>query len=205
MTAVRDDVAALLHAGHTYRQIMRELGVSNHTIIRTRRTLDIPLPPGRAKHTPAERAAIDAQALVLLRAGATTQEIRSTLRISPNRICHLRKQHHIPVPHRDVWAGQRRTIDEAFTLHTRPTASGGHLLWTGPRSGRGLDLIASGRKHNARHIAFHKHHGREPQGRVWRTCNQPDCIAGAHHTDALIRQAHKRADKAFPHIFGTDA
>lgn len=205
MSPVRDDVAAMLRAGHTYRQITRELGVSNHTIISIRRALDISLPPGRAKRTPAERAALEDQAVAMLHAGATTENIRRLLHTSPNHIADLRKQHQIPVPYRDIWAGQRRTVDEAFALYTLPATDGGHLLWTGPRSGRGLDLIASGRKYNARHIAFQRHHGRPPEGRVRRTCDLPDCIAGAHHTDHRIRQAHARADRAYSRIFSEDS
>ncbi|MFE6282454.1 hypothetical protein [Streptomyces sp. NPDC057877] len=205
MTQLRADVAAMLRAGATHAQIIEQLGVSSHTIVRTRRALNIPVPPGRAKRTSAELAALDDQAVTMLQGGATYEEIHRLLGLGHNRVSDLRKQHKIPVPHRDRNATQRLTVDEQFARYAIPTSTGGHLLWTGPHSGRGLDLIASGRKHNARHVAFAKHHGRDPDGRVRRTCELPDCIAGAHHTDHRIRAAHARADAAYHLIFGPDA
>jgi len=204
MSAVRADVATMLRAGATHAQIKQQLHVSNNTIVHTRRTLRIPYPPGRAKRTRAELNALETEAIAMLRAGATYKQIRSKLGLGLNDISRLRKQHNIPVPDRDRGATTRLSVDEAFTLYTRPTTNGDHLLWTGPRSGRGVDLIASGRKHNARAIAFTKHHGRDPEGRLWRTCTEHACIAGAHHTDYRIRQAHARADQAFNAIFGPD-
>ncbi|MDX3170084.1 hypothetical protein PV516_40700 [Streptomyces scabiei] len=185
----RQDVAVMLRAGATHARIRVELHVSDWLIRRTRIALDIPVPPERAKRRPAEVVALDDQALAMLRAGATYDEIRAALRLSPNRIARLRRQHNIPVTRRPGWAPPRFTIDEAFARHTQPTPEGGHLIWTGPRSGRGYDLIASGRTHNARHIAFRKHHGRDPEGQTRRTCDQTDCIAGAHLTDRTLREA----------------
>ena len=207
MTAVRADVADMLRAGATVEEIKQQLHVSSYTVIRTRRALNIPVPAGRAKRTRAQLAAIEDQAVVMLRAGATHAEIYNALRLSPNRVCELRKAHSIPVPDRhNAWNARRLTVDEAFTRHTQPTEDG-HLLWTGPRAGRGFPLTASGLTHNARAIAFEKHHGREPEGRLRRItdCDHPDCIAGAHHTDNRIRQAHARADKAYTAIFGDPA
>lgn len=200
---IRQDVADLLRAGATHDEIKQQLHVSSHTIIRTRRALDIPVPPGRAKRTRAELAALEDQAVTMLRNGATHAEIYAATRLSPNRICDLRKAHDIPVPGlHNVWAARRLTVDQAFTRHTKPDATGEHLLWTGPRAGRGFTLTASGRTYNARAVAFEKHHGREPEGRLRRTCDQPDCIAGAHHTDHRIRHAHTHADHAYTAIFG---
>ncbi|MDX3830698.1 hypothetical protein PV730_45005 [Streptomyces scabiei] len=199
----REDVAAMLRAGATYAQIKSRLQVSDLLISRTRHDLDIPLPPERVKRSRAELVAVDAQAVTMLRAGATYDEIRSALRLDPNRISRLRKQHSIPVPPRDRWAPLRLTVEESFTRYARPTPEGGHLIWTGPRSGRGLDLIASGRTHNARHVAFRKHYGRDPDGQTRRTCDQPDCIAGAHLTDRTLRQANQHADKKIERIFGS--
>lgn len=202
---IRQDLAELLRAGATHDEIKQQLHVSSHTIIRTREALDIPVPPGRAKRTRAELAALEDQAVTMLRNGATHAEIYTATRLSPNRICELRRQHQIPVPGRNVWATRRLTVDEAFTRYAQPATTGGHVLWTGPRSGRGFNVTASGRTYNACHIAFQKHHGREPEGRLRRTCEEPGCIAGAHHTDHRIRQAHARADHAYTQIFGPDA
>ncbi|WP_086746088.1 hypothetical protein [Streptomyces scabiei] len=199
----RQDIAELLRAGATYHQISDRLQVSVSVVRRTRLALGIPVPPERAKRSRAELAAIDAQAVAMLRAGATYAQIHRRLRLGLNRISHLRRQHDIPVPHRDRQPPRRFTIDEAFTRYALPTPDGGHLIWTGPRSGRGYDLIASGRTHNARAVAFRKHHGRDPKGQTRRTCDQTDCIAGAHLTDRSIRAAHHRADKVFERIFGS--
>ncbi|MEH0564674.1 hypothetical protein QBA57_39775 [Streptomyces scabiei] len=199
----REDVAAMLRAGATHALIRAELHVSDSLIRRTRIALDIPVPPERAKRRRAEVVALDDQALAMLRAGATYDEIRAALRLSPNRIARLRREHSIPIPPRDPWKPRSFTIDEAFARYAQPTPEGGHLIWTGPRSGRGLDLIASGRTHNARHIAFRKHHGRDPDGQTRRTCDQTDCIA--HLTDRTLREANRHADKKFERIFGSGA
>jgi uncharacterized protein YerC len=183
-----DQVAALLEAGATHELIMRRLGVSNTVIRRVRAERDIPLPPGRAKRPRSELDALEAQAIAMMLAGAGTKEIYEELRLSLNTIAELRRELNLPAPRQDVWSKFRRSVDEAFARYARP-ADGGHLLWTGPHSGRGLDLIASGRRYNARHVAFLKHHGREPVGRVFPSdgCRVKDCIAGAHHTDAVMR------------------
>ncbi|MDX2667416.1 hypothetical protein [Streptomyces stelliscabiei] len=186
----REDVAAMLRAGATYAEIRNRLHVSDTLIHRTRRALNIPLPPERTRRSKAVLADLDDQAVSMLRAGATYTEIHRTLRLAFNRISRLRKQHGIPVPRHKRENPRRLTIDEAFTKHTQATAEGGHLLWTGPRSGRSFDLIASGRTHNARAEAFRRHHGRDPEGQTRRTCKLSDCIAGAHLTDRRIRQAH---------------
>lgn len=202
MTAVRADVAAMIRAGATHIAIMRELHVSNETIVAARQALGIPLSPGRAKRTSAQLAALEPQAIAMLRDGATYDQVRAKTGLGLNRISRLRKRHNIPLSGRRRPPDGRLTIDEAFTLYTRSTTTGDHLLWTGPRSGRGVDLTASGHTYNARSIAFQRHYGRAPEGRLWRTCEHPDCIAAAHHTDRRIRGANARADRMFESIFG---
>ena len=189
-----DQVAALLETGATYRTITRQLNVGHHRIRRVRAERNILLPPDRDKRSAQELSDMDARAVAMLQAGATYWQVREATRLGLNRISGLRKHHGIPVPDRDRNARQRRTIEETFALYTRPTPDG-HLLWAGPRSGRGVDLLAEGRKYNARAIAFEKDHGRPPQGRIWRmrACREPDCIAGAHHTDQLIRHGVEAA------------
>jgi uncharacterized protein YerC len=207
MTAVRADVAAMLRAGATQAQISKELDVSTYTVRRTREVLGIPIPAERRQRTRAEVAAAEELAVAMLKAGATYQVIYAETRLAKARICGLRRAHDIPVPATNhVSAQQRLTVDEAFNRHAQPTPDGGHLVWTGPRSGRGaIDLTAGGRRYNGRAVAFKRHHGRDPEGRLKRTCELPGCIAGAHHTDRRIRQAHAHADQAFTSIFGPDA
>lgn len=202
MTAVRADLAAMLRAGALHRDIRDRLRVSNETIAAARQALGIELPPGRFKRTRAQIKAVEPRAVAMLRAGATYDQVRAETGLSLNAISTLRKQHNITVRGRRKAPTKRLTVDQAFALHTRPTATGDHLLWTGPRSGRSVDLTASGQTRNARSIAFQRHHGREPEGRMWRTCEHPDCIAGAHHTDRRIRGANARADHMFESIFG---
>lgn len=199
MTTVRADVADMLRAAATYAEIRQQLGVSDYEIARTRRVLRIALPPGRDRRSRAEVAAAESQAVAMLRAGDTHEAVYRATRLSPNRVSELRRQHSIPVPERGTAAWQR-TVDEAMALRTVP-AEDGHLMWTGALGGRGTELWAEGRVHNARAITFSKHHGRPPEGRLRRTCDRHGCIAGAHLADRRIRQANARADKAFDLIF----
>ncbi|MFE9923292.1 hypothetical protein ACFYQA_17405 [Streptomyces sp. NPDC005774] len=188
-----DQIAALLEAGATYQEVQQQLHVRYGTARRVRDDRRIPTRPGRAKRTRAELDALEVTVIAMLLTGATAQEIYDTTRISPNHIVRLRRELKIPLPERDRGANTRLTLAQAYARHTVP-ADGGHVLWTGPRNGRGLLLIASGRNYNARHIAFRKHYGRDPDGSVRRrpTCDQPACIAGAHQTDRTIRQQFRR-------------
>lgn len=199
MSGVRADVAAMLRDGATYKAIKSQLQVSDWEIKRTRAALQIPVPPGRARRTPAELAAVEDQAVAMLREGIPQAEINRTLRLSLNRIVELRRQHQIPIPDRPPAV---LTVDEAFARYAVPSTSGGHVLWAGPRSGRSIELWADAGRHNPRAVAFTKHHHRAPEGRLRRTCDLRGCIAGAHHADRRIRQSHARADRLYDAIFG---
>lgn len=191
MSSVRADVVAMLRVGATHTQIRACLGVSDHTVRKTREALRMT----RARRTRVELTAIEDQAVAMLRAGATYNQIYDDFRLSRNRISELRRIHAIPVPDsHHVSATRRLSVEQAFTRHTQPTSTGEHLLWTGPRSGRSIQLTASGHVHNPRKVAFQKYYGREPDGRLMRTCDHSQCIAGAHHTDNRIRRAHNRDD-----------
>ncbi|MFG2699553.1 hypothetical protein [Streptomyces sp. NPDC048386] len=181
----RDErIAAMLRAGATYRQIQADLGARPDTIARVRKTHSIPVPPGRHLDA-AHRAAIETRTVELLRNGATYNQVRAELGISFPTISKIRAKHAIPAP--ALRQGRRRTIAEAYTQYTRK--HGDHLLWAGPHSGNGPVLTSGNRHHNPRAIAFRQHHHRDPQGRLRRTCDEPDCIAGAHHADQRIRAA----------------
>ncbi|WP_328974163.1 hypothetical protein [Streptomyces canus] len=107
MTSPRDQrnqrdlkIASLLHAGATYAQVKESLKTSDRAISRVRRAHRIPLPPGRARRTAAQRKKLEAQALAMLRAGASQRAIYAKLKVAPNTLTLLRKEHRIPV-HRE--------------------------------------------------------------------------------------------------------
>lgn len=186
-----DQIAALLRAGSTQQAIEQQLHISGRRVRRVRTEREIPMPPGpgRNKRSPDEVAAAVARAVEMLRAGITYRTVRAETRLSFNRITTLRREHHIPLPPPHARGRRHRTLEEAYALYAQPEPDG-HVIWTGPRAGRALMLLADGRRYNARAVAFRKHHGRDPQGRLSRigqTCTDNRCIAGAHHADALIR------------------
>lgn len=53
--------------------------------------------------------------------------------------------------------------------------------------------------------SFRLHHGREPIGNATVGCEVPGCVAGQCIEDQPIRDANRRADKAFEAIFGSPA
>ncbi|MFM9473974.1 hypothetical protein [Streptomyces scabiei] len=200
----REDVAAMLRAGATYRQIIARLGVRQATIAATRKAYSIPLPPGRTgRHRDTPGAAdVDAAIATMLRAGATYTEVREQLHVSAQRISGVRLEQKIPVPAgRCPGHNGPRTPEQTLAQYSRPAADG-HTTWTGPTDGAGKPTIWN--RHKALsgwRIAFLAHHGREPDGRVTVACDHPRCINGAHLTDRRLREANRRADKAFEQIF----
>jgi hypothetical protein len=91
--------------------------------------------------------------------------------------------------------------EDAFRAHTVP-GTDGHVQWTGYTDGA-LPAVCHGpARIPAPRIAFRLHHGRDPEGRLTRTCEMPGCVAGAHFADRPMREANKRADVAFAAIFG---
>lgn len=92
------------------------------------------------------------------------------------------------------------TLAEAFTRRTARTDDG-HVLWYGARQ-----MKFQGDKYSALRVAFVVGHGREPEGRVQRSCGV-DCYRSDHLTDGVIRdseaicgtragyQRHKKRDE----------
>jgi uncharacterized protein YerC len=204
-TAVRDQVAAMLREGATAQQISQVLSVSTRIVTEVRQDRAIPLPPGRGGGHQPDNALRD-QIAALLHAGATYDQIRQQTGAGTTTIARVRKERAIPLPHGrpNRTHTPALTPEQALTHHSRPREDG-HTDWTGPFQGRHTPVIWSGGRHNALHLAFRLHHGRDPVGRInrARTCTHPGCITGAHLTDHTIRQAHQRADQAFEQIFGT--
>jgi DNA-binding CsgD family transcriptional regulator len=90
-------IAALLRAGATYAQIKALLRTSDRAISRVRHAHRIPLPPSRARRSPAQLKKLEAQAVNMLRAGATQRAIYAKLKVAPSTLARLRKEHRIPV------------------------------------------------------------------------------------------------------------
>ncbi|MDX2681081.1 hypothetical protein [Streptomyces soliscabiei] len=205
-TSPRDDVAAMLRDGASYRQIRAELGVSHGTIAATRKHHSIPVPRPEAP-TPADprqQAALERRyprVVAMLRAGATVQQIQTTTRVSPPTIAKVRRTLGIPTLNRTNTA---RTIPATITRYSQPYGDG-HARWTGPYSGPQPQLWANGTFYTARREIFRLHNGRAPEGAVRTTCPEPGCIAGPHLADRRHRQASHRLDAAYTAIFGPDA
>ncbi|MER6532996.1 hypothetical protein ABT215_04075 [Streptomyces sp900105755] len=194
---VRADVAAMLRAGATYREIHTQLKVSNATIASTREALDIPHArlPTRGP-TDAERVAHTLRqhprVAELLREGATHSKITAETGVRSDAITRVRRALGIPVPkgRRLGAAAQNRTVAEVLAHYTEHLADG-HAHWTGSFNGRRPVLWRHQRPLQARRETFRAHHGRDPEGRVRVDCDDPACIAGAHLTDNPIRAARE--------------
>ncbi|MDX3629027.1 Trp family transcriptional regulator [Streptomyces europaeiscabiei] len=210
--AVRDQIAAMLHDGATAEQIGRRLRVSSHMVTEVRQDRSIPLPPGRGGgHAP--DTALRDQIAALLQDGATYDQIQEQTGAGTTTIARVRKDRAIPLPHgrhNHRTHTPDRTPEQALAHYSQPTPDGQHTDWTGPTQGRRLPVIWSHGRYNALHLAFRLHHGRDPHGRVNRSCTHPGCITGAHLTDRRLREAdrrlreaNRRADTAFAQIFGT--
>lgn len=203
----REDIAAMLRDGATYRAITEALGVSRHAITATRKHFKIPHAPTGLGHRidPEQRRAIEQRVCELARAGATYQQITDEVGITAPTIAAIRDKHGLPRPGRTPPVNPTRTIAEAFALYTRADDDG-HVHWTGPHAGRMPTFGAENGRHNARHIAFRLHHGRDPHGYVRNTstCTVPGCIAGAHLTDHTIRNGPNPdpVDALYDAIFG---
>lgn len=83
------------------------------------------------------------------------------------------------VRHRRVW-----TLEE---FHRETTLiRGGHRLWRGRRSVNGSPIVG----HTGRtvyRLAFRLHYGREPIGRLTRSCTRKFCVEGSHQHDQVLR------------------
>ncbi|MEU3346387.1 hypothetical protein ABZ723_15655 [Streptomyces sp. NPDC006700] len=205
MTApAREDVAALLRAGATYRAIREQLGVSHGVIRKTRIVYEIPTPRRSSPQGAELRAATERRypkVAEMLRAGATHRQITAATGASAPTLVRVRRILGVPVPPRNMRS--TRTIAEGLALYTEPYGDG-HARWTGPHAGYKPHLAAGGRRYSARREAFRAHHGRPPAGTVRASCEEAGCIAGAHLTDQTIRdEAH--LDALYQDIFGDTA
>ncbi|MCM1943185.1 hypothetical protein NC239_33780 [Streptomyces sp. G3] len=129
----------------------------------------------------------------LLRAGQLTETaIAEQTGVSRPTVAKIRKTLGLPAP-RLGHAPRYATVEDAFRDHAHPTA-GGHVEWTGVRTGCDAPMVRyRSDSVSAYRVAFQLHHGRNPQGIVYPTCEQPGCVAGAHLADTPMRQATARA------------
>ncbi|WP_225080473.1 hypothetical protein [Streptomyces sp. CoT10] len=200
----REDVAAMLRAGATYRAIREQLGVGHGVIRKTRTTYDIPTPRRLGPRGAELRAATERRypkVVAMLRAEATTRQITAATGVSAPTLVRIRRILDIPVPARNMRT--LRTIPEGLALYVEPYGDG-HARWTGPYAGDQPQLCAGGRRHSARREAFRAHHDRPPVGTVQEDCDEPGCIAGAHLTDQTIRD-EAQFNAVYHAIFGDTA
>jgi hypothetical protein len=150
-------------------------------LLRTQRTLT----PGTAP------VPLDDAIARMLRAGATYAQIRAELSVANRHIGRVRREQEIPVPPGRPRGGRLEPADAVARLIT--PYGDGHARWAGARTEDGYAVIWLGpKKRSVARLVFAGYHGREPVGQVRpdRTvCDEPDCIAGAHLADRVMRTA----------------
>ncbi|MFF0598082.1 Trp family transcriptional regulator [Streptomyces antibioticus] len=204
--ATDEQIVAMLRAGASHLEIKAQLRVGGDRITRARREAGIDPEPGHIRYTSDDERREVAErryphVVAMLRDGATYRQIIAATGHRPTTISRVRRLLDIPVPARPNGA---QTIAEALARHVQPHGDG-HARWTGPHSDGHPHLWSHGRNYNGRREIFRAHHGRDPQGPVTTTCDQPRCIAGAHLADDLTRQAARQLDATYTAIFGPDA
>ncbi|WP_435218360.1 WhiB family transcriptional regulator [Streptomyces sp. bgisy034] len=182
----REDVAEMLRAGATQRQITEKLDVSTTVIAATRKAYAIPYQKGPGfRYTPEQRAEKDRRVAEMLRAGASYSEITAETGVGAPTISTIRKREGLPTA-KGRNGQPARSKAEAIAANVEPYGEG-HARWTGPMTGRMPQLSAEGDRFNARHEVFAAHHGRRPVGYVRTSCAEDGCIAGAHLVDDTLR------------------
>jgi uncharacterized protein YerC len=201
---VRQDVADMLRAGATYREIKAQLQVGHATIAATRKALRIePVRRPLAELTDDEKRARVEQrhprVVAMLRAGASPRTISAETGVSQPTIVNVRRVLGIPAP---AHGRRARTIAETLARYLQPYGDQ-HARWTGPFANNQPQLWANSRVYSARREAFRAHHGRAPESRLTTTCEEPGCIAGQHLADQrLLNEQH--LDTLYTAIFGPE-
>ena len=133
--------------------------------------------------------------VALLRQGNLSEsEIARRTGISRPTVHNVRKEYGLPAP---ILGSRSRytSLEDAYRQHAVP-AGDGHMKWTGVVSHQGAPMArVRHRTESAFQIGFRLHHGRESEGRVTPVCGMPDCVAGAHCEDRLMRRARQRQEQ----------
>ncbi|MGP4085448.1 helix-turn-helix domain-containing protein [Streptomyces sp. KR55] len=136
----------------------------------------------------------------LLREGVPESHIARQLHVDRGTVRRTRKALGMPAPQRGPRSSYA-SIEDAFRKNTQ-SVDGGHLRWTGYMDGTFPMLCYRSQRIPAPKVAFRLHNGREPVGRLTRTCEVPGCVAGRCLADRPMREANQRADAAYKAIFG---
>ncbi|MEV1063419.1 histone-like nucleoid-structuring protein Lsr2 [Streptomyces sp. NPDC050263] len=144
--------------------------------------------PNGTRLTAEERAEVEGKTVALLLSGATFDQIRAEVGITAPTIVRIRRDAGLPASGRGRRNPPPRSIDDALAAAIE-AGSDGHARWSGPMAGRMPQLFAEGDRFNARHVIFERHHGRPPVGYVRSDCGDQACVAGAHLTDDVLRNA----------------
>ena len=133
----------------------------------------------------------------MIRNGAGTTAIMTTLHVGYPTVARAREALGIPAPTRN---GRRAVpIPDAFRTHTEPI-DGGHLRWTGHFNKGVPTLCRNSGNLSAYRVAFEMEHGRAPVGHVRPGCDYPGCVA--HVLDQPMRE---QLDAQYAAIFGATA
>ncbi|WP_327403864.1 hypothetical protein OG194_29785 [Streptomyces sp. NBC_01288] len=156
------------------------------------------------KHPEAKRAARASAREVLrqrieamLREDIPQAHIASELGVAAATVQGVREALGLPAPR----PGRREryaSVAEAFHASTQ-LLEDGHRRWTG---GAAPYVCLREQRLAASPVSFELHHGRPPVGRARPSCGVNGCLAGSHLADRPMREANRRADRAFASIFG---
>jgi hypothetical protein len=110
----------------------------------------------------------------------SNREVARRLRVSVRSVAAVREDLGIP----KYWIGCRPAWDLARFEASTVRVAGGHRRWKGNKSPDGTPLVGN---ESAYRVAFRLHFGREPVGRLNRSCQVFRCVEGRHQRDRVMR------------------
>lgn len=142
----------------------------------------------------------------LLNAGHSDRAIGRQLGIHRSHVTDARRA--LGIPSHGYGPKTAGSVDDLFWRRIKPV-DGGHMEWTGSRNQYGTPVLKhggrGGRKYTAYQVAFRIRYGRSAVGQALPSCGFDGCVAPGHQGDRPMREANRRADKAFAAIFGAVA